>query len=167
MHDAGEGEGGRVSLLVVWCSEYVWVCTRAGDVMVAMTKARVPSGPILSTADICREPQYLERRMVHYAAPPAGGKALAMSAILPVMSRHVHGYKGLGGGAFSTQAYTGEHPLPLLHLYWHWHWLSFVSLVGLIILYRAWHSNYNHNSNTVIIIQRIYHISYFISLLVR
>ena len=31
------------------------------EVMTAMSKARVPAGPILSTADILKHPQYAER----------------------------------------------------------------------------------------------------------
>ncbi|GAB4815984.1 hypothetical protein N2152v2_003030 [Parachlorella kessleri] len=52
-----------------------WVSQHSSqEVMEAMNAARVPAGPILSTADIMREQQYQERGMFHTAAPPSGGQ---------------------------------------------------------------------------------------------
>lgn len=51
-----------------------------------MKKARVPSGPILSTADIMAEPQYQQRGMFQTAAPPGSTQqvhTLAGSAWVP------------------------------------------------------------------------------------
>ena len=50
-----------------------WVATRTlDDVLQAMKEARVPSGPILSAADIYAEQQFRERNMFHVAEPPDG-----------------------------------------------------------------------------------------------
>ena len=38
-----------------------------------MKTARVPAGPILSTADIVADEQYQQRGMFHQARPPSGG----------------------------------------------------------------------------------------------
>lgn len=45
------------------------------EVLAAMAEARVPAGPILSTADIMAEPQYRERGMFQKATPPGGERA--------------------------------------------------------------------------------------------
>lgn len=64
-----------------------WVAKHTLDeVMAAMNKARVPAGPILSTAAIMEEEQYKARDMFHKAAPPSGGEEVVMPAILPVLS---------------------------------------------------------------------------------
>ncbi|EFJ45933.1 hypothetical protein VOLCADRAFT_93656 [Volvox carteri f. nagariensis] len=57
------------------------------EVMAAMTKARVPAGPILSPAAIMAEPQFQARGMIHSASPPSGGDPVTMPALLPVLSR--------------------------------------------------------------------------------
>lgn len=50
-----------------------WVASNTSEqVMAAMNAARVPAGPILSTADIAAEPQYQERGMLQKTAPPSG-----------------------------------------------------------------------------------------------
>ena len=50
-----------------------WVGSHTSTkVMEVMAAARVPAGPILSTADIAAEPQYRERGMLQKAAPPGG-----------------------------------------------------------------------------------------------
>lgn len=50
-----------------------WVSERSmDDVLAAMKEAAVPSGPILSTADIFREEQYQARNMFHVTKPPSG-----------------------------------------------------------------------------------------------
>ncbi|KAI7842862.1 hypothetical protein COHA_003480 [Chlorella ohadii] len=68
-----------------------WVARHTSEeVMAAMNAARVPAGPILSTADICQEPQYLERGMIQKAAPPAGGPEVTLPAMVPVL----HGTPG-------------------------------------------------------------------------
>ena len=55
-----------------------WVGSHSSaEVMAALGAARVPAGPILSTADIVGEEQYLARGMVQRAAPPSGGCATA------------------------------------------------------------------------------------------
>lgn len=48
--------------------------------MEVLNAARVPAGPILSTADICAEPQYLSRSMIQKAEPPAGARVGAAAA---------------------------------------------------------------------------------------
>ncbi|CAL8471009.1 g10551 [Coccomyxa elongata] len=65
-----------------------WVAQRSlEDVLEVMAAARVPSGPILSTADIMKEEQYNVRGMFEEASPPSGGPSLTLPAMLPVMSR--------------------------------------------------------------------------------
>lgn len=50
-----------------------WVAERSMDeVLAAMKEASVPSGPILSIADIFQEEQYQARNMFHVARPPSG-----------------------------------------------------------------------------------------------
>ena len=56
------------------------------EVLAAMQAAHVPSGPILSTADILQEEQYRSRNMFHVTKPPSG-KALS----LPCCGIRVHG----------------------------------------------------------------------------
>lgn len=46
------------------------------EVIAAMSEARVPAGPILSTADIYAEPQYQQRGMFHVTQPPSGALLL-------------------------------------------------------------------------------------------
>lgn len=54
-----------------------WVAARpSAEVMRVLNEARVPAGPILSTADIAAEPQYLARGMIQRAAPPSGERAV-------------------------------------------------------------------------------------------
>jgi formyl-CoA transferase len=54
-----------------------WVASHtAAEVMAAMNEARVPAGPILSTADIATDPQYQARGMLERASPPAGAGVL-------------------------------------------------------------------------------------------
>ena len=45
------------------------------EVVGAMKTARVPAGPILSTADIVAEEQYQQRGMFHTTRPPSGEAA--------------------------------------------------------------------------------------------
>ena len=50
-----------------------WVAARKlEEVLEAMKAARVPAGPILSTAEIVAEEQYQQRGMFHTARPPSG-----------------------------------------------------------------------------------------------
>ncbi|GIL79517.1 hypothetical protein Vretifemale_8837, partial [Volvox reticuliferus] len=56
------------------------------EVMAAMNKARVPAGPILSTAALMAEQQFQQRGMIHSAPPPSGGAPVTMPALLPVLS---------------------------------------------------------------------------------
>ena len=50
-----------------------WIAEHAlEEVLGAMKTARVPAGPILSTADIVAEEQYKERGMFQRAQPPSG-----------------------------------------------------------------------------------------------
>ncbi|KAL3147428.1 hypothetical protein ABBQ38_014493 [Trebouxia sp. C0009 RCD-2024] len=64
-----------------------WVASHTHDeVLAAMAEARVPSGPILSTADIYKEEQFRQRNMFHVAAPPEGGEEVTLPAMLPVMT---------------------------------------------------------------------------------
>ncbi|KAA6422537.1 MAG: CAIB BAIF family [Trebouxia sp. A1-2] len=64
-----------------------WVASHTHEeVLAAMAKARVPSGPILSTADIYREEQYRQRNMFETAAPPGGGEEVTLPAMLPVLT---------------------------------------------------------------------------------
>ena len=76
------------------------------EVVEAMKKARVPSGPILSMQQISRDPQYRARKMFHEAPllpsqPRKQGKEeevppVIVPAILPVLSRQVLVGDGLG-----------------------------------------------------------------------
>lgn len=57
-----------------------WVAERQmEEVLAAMKIARVPAGPILSTAQIVAEEQYQQRGMFHRARPPSGEQGLTMS----------------------------------------------------------------------------------------
>ena len=50
-----------------------WVKSHTLDeVMAAMKEARVPAGPILSTADIYKEEQFQQRNMFETATAPEG-----------------------------------------------------------------------------------------------
>ncbi|CAL5228657.1 g11827 [Coccomyxa viridis] len=58
------------------------------EVLRVMGEARVPSGPILSTADILKEEQYQVRGMFEQTAPPAkAGPTITVPAMLPLLSR--------------------------------------------------------------------------------
>ena len=52
------------------------------EVMAAMKEARVPAGPILSTADIFKEEHFQQRDMFETATAPEGKALLAMSSAL-------------------------------------------------------------------------------------
>ena len=54
------------------------------EVLAALSKARVPSGPILSVEDIVKEEQYQARGMFHKAR--AEGHEFVLPAMLPVLS---------------------------------------------------------------------------------
>eukprot|EP00879_Flechtneria_rotunda_P022623 GHRR01023890.1.p1 GENE.GHRR01023890.1~~GHRR01023890.1.p1 ORF type:complete len:232 (+),score=52.74 GHRR01023890.1:97-792(+) len=56
------------------------------DVLGAMSKARVPAGPILSAEEVMQEPQYIERGMIEQAPVQSTGELFTMPAILPVMA---------------------------------------------------------------------------------
>ena len=59
-----------------------WVALRTVDeVLAAMKEASVPSGPILSTADIYAEEQYQARNMFHTVRPPSGRTAPQQSTL--------------------------------------------------------------------------------------
>jgi len=50
-----------------------WIAAHSlEDVLAAMKTARVPAGPILSTADIVAEEQYQQRGMFQRTTPPSG-----------------------------------------------------------------------------------------------
>jgi len=71
------------------------------EVVAVMAQARVPSGPILSTADIMRQEQYKARDMFHTAAPPPSSdnptpQAVTMPAILPLLSKTPGGTRWAG-----------------------------------------------------------------------
>lgn len=98
------------------------------EVLAAMKAARVPAGPILSTADMLQEPQFIARGMFECAAPPAAlaaaggggggggssgtssGGEVVMPAILPVM----HGtpgrtrWAGAALGLHTEEVLSGE-----------------------------------------------------------
>ncbi|KXZ41968.1 hypothetical protein GPECTOR_233g541 [Gonium pectorale] len=74
-------EGAIMGEIEAWVAKHT-----LEEVMAAMTKARVPAGPILSTAALMREPQFLARGMVQAAPPPSGGPPVTMPALLPVLS---------------------------------------------------------------------------------
>lgn len=69
-----------------------WVAQRSmEEVLGAMKEASVPSGPILSTADLIREEQYQVRNMFQTVRPPPGeggveGEEVTVPAMLPVLS---------------------------------------------------------------------------------
>lgn len=69
-----------------------WVASHTADqVLAAMKEARVPAGPILSTADIFKDEQYQARGMFETVKGPNGeGKEVTLPAILPVL----HGTPG-------------------------------------------------------------------------
>ncbi|KAI3425200.1 hypothetical protein D9Q98_008969 [Chlorella vulgaris] len=74
-----------------------WVASNTSEqVMAAMNAARVPAGPILSTADIAAEPQYQERGMLQKTAPPSGGQEVTVPAMLPVLSATPGGTRWAG-----------------------------------------------------------------------
>ncbi|EFN53684.1 hypothetical protein CHLNCDRAFT_25506, partial [Chlorella variabilis] len=74
-----------------------WVASHSSaEVMAAMNEARVPAGPILSTADIAAEPQYQARGMLQKAAPPSGGQEVTLPAMLPVMGSTPGGTRWAG-----------------------------------------------------------------------
>ncbi|KAG2426510.1 hypothetical protein HXX76_011737 [Chlamydomonas incerta] len=79
--DRVAAEAEIMGAIEAWCAQHT-----LDEVMVAMNKARVPAGPILSTAAIMQEPQYQARGMFHTAPPPSGGAAVTMPALLPVLS---------------------------------------------------------------------------------
>lgn len=57
-----------------------WVAARpSGEVMAVLNAARVPAGPILSTADIVGEEQYQARGMFQWTKPPSGKGAVDFS----------------------------------------------------------------------------------------
>jgi crotonobetainyl-CoA:carnitine CoA-transferase CaiB-like acyl-CoA transferase len=56
------------------------------EVLGAMKTARVPAGPILSTADIVAEEQYQQRGMFHQARPPSGEAAGVSRFQLPIVA---------------------------------------------------------------------------------
>eukprot|EP00891_Asterochloris_glomerata_P004193 jgi/Astpho2/4193/e_gw1.00064.29.1_t len=63
-----------------------WVKSHTLDaVMAAMKEARVPAGPILSTADIYKEEQFQQRDMFEEATAPEGEEEYTLPAMLPVM----------------------------------------------------------------------------------
>ena len=51
------------------------------EVLEVMKAARVPAGPILSTAEIVAEPQYQQRGMFHTARPPSGERREAAQIV--------------------------------------------------------------------------------------
>ena len=54
-----------------------WVAQRSmEEVLAAMKEASVPSGPILSTADLLEEEQYRSRNMFQTTRPPQGNSCL-------------------------------------------------------------------------------------------
>jgi crotonobetainyl-CoA:carnitine CoA-transferase CaiB-like acyl-CoA transferase len=59
------------------------------QVLEAMKAARVPAGPILSTAQLMRESQYQQRGMIEAAPVLSTGASFTMPAILPVMQVRV------------------------------------------------------------------------------
>jgi len=64
-----------------WCGRHTME-----EVMAAMRAARVPSGPIMSAADIAGSEQYRERGMLQEAPVPGHDYSLSVPAILPVLS---------------------------------------------------------------------------------
>jgi len=64
-----------------------WVASHdSNHVLKVLHEARVPAGPILSTADIAVDPQYRAREMFHQATPPSSSETVTIPAILPVLS---------------------------------------------------------------------------------
>ncbi len=80
-----------------------WVGRHSSDeVMAAMNAARVPSGPILSTADIMAEPQYQERGMFHTVAPPSGARYVRCARCGPCAAGAGAPDAGLAPGVAAT-----------------------------------------------------------------
>ncbi|KAK9803728.1 hypothetical protein WJX73_007916 [Symbiochloris irregularis] len=64
-----------------------WVKQRTlSEVLAAMAEARVPSGPIMSIADLYNDQQFQQRSMFQTARPPGGEDEVTIPAMLPVMS---------------------------------------------------------------------------------
>jgi len=57
------------------------------QVMDAMSAARVPAGPILSTAELMQEQQYIQRGVIEQAPVLSTGDNFTMPAILPKLSK--------------------------------------------------------------------------------
>eukprot|EP00775_Hariotina_reticulata_P012804 gene12804-12932_t len=57
------------------------------QVMEAMSAARVPAGPILSTAELMQEDQYIQRGLIEQAPVLSSGEGFTMPAILPKLSK--------------------------------------------------------------------------------
>lgn len=73
----------------------------------ALGTARVPSGPILSTADITKEPQFQARNMFHKTRAPGSRDDVTVPAILPVLS-------GTPGGTRWAGPKLGQHTEEIL-----------------------------------------------------
>lgn len=72
---------------VIMAAITVWVKSHTmWEVLEAMKVARVPAGPILSTAEVMQEQQYIERGMIESAPVMATGEKFTMPAILPVLT---------------------------------------------------------------------------------
>ncbi|GIL52299.1 hypothetical protein Vafri_8210 [Volvox africanus] len=86
------------------------VYSTAEEVMVAMNKARVPAGPILSTAALMAEQQFQQRGMIQAAPPPSGGPPVTMPALLPVLSATPGGTRWAGPelGEHTEEVLRGE-----------------------------------------------------------
>ena len=112
-----EAEAEIMGAIAAWCA-----ARPLGGVLEAMRAARVPAGPILSTADILREPQYAARGMFERARPPATAAAKAaataaaprreevtMPAILPKMGTPGRTrWAGAGIGHHTDEVLRGE-----------------------------------------------------------
>lgn len=85
-----------------------WVAAHTMDeVLAALGKARVPSGPILSIADIVSEEQYVARNAFHKARAMPQGDEYVLPAMFPVLSKTPGNTQWAGPG-------LGEHTSTVL-----------------------------------------------------
>ncbi|GIL52297.1 hypothetical protein Vafri_8210 [Volvox africanus] len=98
-------EGEIMGQIGAWVGEHT-----LEEVMVAMNKARVPAGPILSTAALMAEQQFQQRGMIQAAPPPSGGPPVTMPALLPVLSATPGGTRWAGPelGEHTEEVLRGE-----------------------------------------------------------
>lgn len=69
-----------ISEIRAWAKQHT-----LAEVLAAMQAARVPAGPILSTAELMQEQQFQERGMIERVPVLGSKETFTMPAILPMM----------------------------------------------------------------------------------